>query len=261
MPSLFRRASSDAWYAEFYEVRRTPAKRRFSLRTSNKREAQRLLVRLEDQYVRGEFDPWIDCDWTKERKKVKRVSLKEAFDSFIASKQGLSPNTIEHYHFSLRPLIDHVGPSKPTFDLTPTVILEWIASKEVCLQSKHSYLSRVGIFTRYLVSEGLLESDVSKKVKLSKAADKLASKLITGDMLEQILKKTKSPGIPSYIAPATILAYELAMRSGEVTAMRASWVDLERGIVLVQPGQGFSPPPPPARFELLLPGAVDPLCP
>ena len=45
----------------FYDPDQNPKERSVSLRTRDKRVAQRLLVELEKKFSLGEWDPWWDC--------------------------------------------------------------------------------------------------------------------------------------------------------------------------------------------------------
>jgi hypothetical protein len=48
------------FYAQFYESRRFPRRKKVSLETRKKRPARPLLGRMEEGYATGDYGPWTD---------------------------------------------------------------------------------------------------------------------------------------------------------------------------------------------------------
>jgi integrase len=75
-------------------------------------------------------------------------------------------------------------------------------------------------------------------VELPKAPDKLAGKLVTRAHLDAFTAEAEASGL-SYLADVARVTYGLALRRGEVCAMRADWVDLDARTVTIRQGRGF----------------------
>ncbi len=114
------------FYVVFCDSTRQPARKKLSLSTDNRREAEALKGKFEFDDRFGRFDPWCDCPFTydtapkqPEPAEVKPLTLGEAFDSFIVSREATyRPSTVEHYRSCLAPLVFHIGSESPVTDFT-----------------------------------------------------------------------------------------------------------------------------------------------
>lgn len=52
----------DWYYLQFYSKDRKPKRKRIPLKTKTKRTAEQIKRKLEDQYAKGEYDPWLEQD-------------------------------------------------------------------------------------------------------------------------------------------------------------------------------------------------------
>ena len=67
MSSLYKRPNG-VYSLSFYGADRRPTRKHVSLRTKTKRTAEALQRRLDDAVLLGEYDPWVEPDWTARRR-------------------------------------------------------------------------------------------------------------------------------------------------------------------------------------------------
>lgn len=229
------------YYLKFYDEARRPRRKTLSLKVRTKDAASRLQLKLENDYALGRFDPWTDDPFTYDRTPVRtQVStLRAAYDAFMLTRAGCRTTTRDHYRWCLEPFVTFLGDDFPTKQLTWQLVLAWLDSTGAGVQSRHTYLSRIGIFCRFLVEEGVLKADVSKKVPLEDPPDKFAQKLITESDLDRIVALAQRSRVP-YVADLAVVAFSLALRLGEVCAMKRSWVNLEARRLTIVQSDGFA---------------------
>lgn len=224
MASLIRRG--DLYYLEFCDRRRTPRKVRFSLKTRTRREAEKLRRTLEDRYASGSFDPWQDTDYLERPPAAPITKLGDAYDLFSEEKSSLRKPTRDHYRWIVGGLVGYLGRDFPLEGLTHRHLMRWLAGLENPV-SRQTYFTRLRVFVRFLVEQGLLETDITRAIRLEKPPEKLAGKLITPEHLSKIVEVAAASSTP-YIADLAVVTFDLALRLGEVCAMRCYWVDLDR---------------------------------
>ncbi len=152
---------------------------------------------------------------------------------------GCRKPTRDHYRWILGAFTDFVGPGEGVGVITPEIVGAWLRSVSLNLTTQRTYWKCVGIFVRWLIQRGWLDTDVTKEVVLQRAPEKLASKLITELDLQLIIRTAREPSTP-YIAEVALATFDLALRLGEECAMRGRWIDLERGNVTIQQEADFT---------------------
>jgi len=75
------------YQAQFYNPDRSPTRKRFSLRTSDKAQARRKLSELEETAEAGEFDPWRDDPFDYRTPERAKLPLSEAIEQFAEQKE------------------------------------------------------------------------------------------------------------------------------------------------------------------------------
>src|SRR5690554_4993071 len=94
MASMRKKGKSGHYYARFYDRNRTPSRKEVPLRTTRKDIARRRLTKLEGEYERGEYDPWLDQGAGARQ----ALTLAEAKEQFLASKrETVQPRTLDTY--------------------------------------------------------------------------------------------------------------------------------------------------------------------
>ncbi len=111
MAGLLKRRGQ--YYAQFYDNSRSPKRKRFSLKATRKREARRRLVKLEEAYLDGEFDPWVDDPWSYDQEEHVPTTTQEALSQFLDRKrqQGRLENTLRTYREVVGLLAQKIGKS------------------------------------------------------------------------------------------------------------------------------------------------------
>lgn len=236
------------WYSlVFFDAGRIPTRKRVALRTRTKREAEALCRTLEDGVASGRFDPWTQDVPTFLRAPDPEVASTETMDlavfgtaveAFLSEKDRLRPKTAAHYRGILSLLVRHVGDGLDVRSISAQHILSFLDSTRCNATSRRNYCFRVGVFCRWLMERGAVSKDVTRRVPLERAPDKFAEKLISPAQLDDIVKADEASSTP-YVADVARVAFGLALRLGEVCAMRRGWVDLEGRRLTVRQGEGF----------------------
>lgn len=235
------------WYSLlFYDAARTPSRKKVALRTRTKREAEALRRALEDGAASGRFDPWTDDPVLYLRPAAPAptpaaldlTQLGRAVDAFLADKDRLRPTTAAHYRGVMGLLVRHVGRELPVGSLTAAHVLSFLDSTRCNATSRRNYCLRIGVFCRWLLERGAVTEDVTRRVPLERAPDKFAQKLISPAQLVAIVTVAEASRTP-YIADVARVTFSLALRLGEVCAMRRSWVDLDTRRLTIRQSDGF----------------------
>ncbi len=221
------------YYLDFCDSARSPRRKRVALKVRYRRDAERIQRLLEARWADGSYDPWVDPDWHGARADPALATLGEAYDAFMEAKSACRPATRDHYRWTVGRFVDHMGRSHACTSLTWRDVHAWLAGVGRCAQSRKTYLERIGIFLRWLVERGILSADVSRQVPCERPPDKLAGKLVTPAQLSRIVEIARASTTP-YIADVAVVAFDLALRLGEVCAMRCDWVDLGRRTVYIR---------------------------
>lgn len=232
------------WTLVFTDDQRQPQRKRVALKTRTKETAEKLRRQLEDDYARGIFDPWTD-DPHRYRQvqrpaqsEPKPTTLREAYEAFLLSRSACREATVRHYRESLAPFIAFAGPEAPITRLTQDLLLKWLASLSCGPQSKATYASRVGIFSRYLMSRDVLSTDPTRRMPMGRLPDKLSAKLMTEADLSAFCNAAIESTAP-YMADLVTVAFDAALRRKEVAALKVGWIDLQRRRLVIPNDDGF----------------------
>ena len=240
MASLIKHASG-IYYAQFYDATRRPKRKRFSLRTRNRRTAERVLSKLEADLLLGGFDPWAPPASTEEDAPAVPAHLGDAVEAYLADRAHLRPDTLRTYGEIMRAFASHAGPSTAVAELTPRHVVAWLRSTSTKPVTKRKYVSHLGYLFRWLVERAAMERDVSKEVKLERVPEQ-APKAMTPEMVEAFVATARRwPGHDyDWLADLAEANVEMGLRRGELLALRREHVDVEKRVLLVVNGVGFS---------------------
>jgi len=153
--------SSGIYYAKFYDAERSPNRKRVSLKTRNRRLAERLLAKLESKYLLGTFDPWSPPEpaATSQAACGDLRMLGDAVDAYMASCSHLSKYTLRTYRSIFKLFREHLGDGYPVTHITPADVLGFLDSTDANPVTRHKYLKHLGYLFRYLVRRGVLKRD------------------------------------------------------------------------------------------------------
>jgi hypothetical protein len=228
---------------QFYAAERRPKLKKVALRTRTRREAEAIKRKLEDGYAGGRYDPWLDDARAflagRDSAALPLPTLGEAVSAFLAHKgQTVRRSTLGTYTHTLHLLVGHVGADRPTASISAADIRAFLDTRDANATGLRTYLRPIRTLCGFLMKRGALRGDSTVGVHLPKAPDKLAGKLVTRAYLDAFVIEAEALGL-AYLADAARVAYGLALRRGEVCAMRRDWVDLDARTVTVRQGRGF----------------------
>jgi integrase len=238
MASIFDRSGN--YYAQFYDSDSSPKRKRFSLRTSNRKEARRRLTDFERAYETGEFDPWTDdpfsADESKEEDDEGPSTVSEAIEAFCTAKKerGRSESTIRNYRKQWRLFRRRVGEDTALDDLEPEDVRSFVYDSDVKATTGANRHRHVGAVLRWCEHESVMDAVEKPKTgeKLPKAIRPDELRSICREAVKDYQEKRLNGGCRAremlWIVPAIRFAYFTGLRGSELARLRWSHVDLER---------------------------------
>jgi integrase len=235
-PSFFQRTNGEMatlikkgdWdYLQFYSDGREPKWKKVRLRTRTKATAKVLRRKLEDDYVTGRFDPWVQDPRAYDAIPIESIALNlgDAVALFLKSRAGCGEATVNHYRWVLRHFVRFVGATtRLCSDVRAVAVTEWLEATSANQRSKKTYHKCICVFARFLLKMRSTLVDFSAGVVIRGAPDKIGSKMVSPDELEQIVACARESRTP-YIADLATVTFFLALRLSEACAMRWSWID------------------------------------
>lgn len=249
MASLLCRAGN--YYATFHDSARTPAQRRLSLKTTNKRTAERMLRRLDDGYAEGEFDPWlhVPADFLAPEREAAPQKLGVAVAGYFEGKQ-LAASTRRSYRSRLGRFAASVGEETPLGAVTRAHVQAWIDAQPDPLTAE-SELTAIKSFFRFCRDAEWTKADPAGRVKKPKAPPRLP-RAVLDDELGAVLAAVR-PG-RAWCRPVYEFAALTGLRCSELARLRWEDVDAEQRLLSLpvqKNGKAETQPIPRAALALL----------
>lgn len=252
MASLKQRG--DVYYIRFFAKINGERKRKsFSLGTTRKREAQKLLFEYEEKFRRGEIDPF--NGWTPKKEAAnKRQSLKgryvplnKAANQFINERSQANKQTKDNYRRHMNMLEDHLGQTMPVTEITETDIREFCFRSDIKPATQVSYLRHYKVFFNWLYEKGITNINITKDIKPPKAPQKISQKTISREELDKLFKAfdkfykkmekqravTKPHQKRLWFKPMINTIYYCGLRAKEAVNLRWANVDLKEGYIRI----------------------------
>lgn len=218
-----------------------------SLRTKNKREAQKMLIEYEEKFERGEIDPFGGWTPKKEAQRKRRdltgkhIPLHEAADKFIAQRSQANEKTKSNYRRHLNMLEDKLGKTMPVTEILEKDIREFCFRADLAKATQRSYLRHYKVFFRWLHENEIIKEDITADIKPPKVPQKISQKTISREELDAVFKAydefykeqeekghvTSSHQKRLWFKPLISTLYYCGMRASEVVNLRWQDVDLE----------------------------------
>ena len=240
MASLFKKPTG-TYYLSFYAADRRPTRKQVSLRTKTKRTAEALQRRLEDALLLGDYDPWIDPDWTRsEPDGPATASLADAKAAFLASRAHTSPMTRAKYEVVLGGFLRHAGADTPTAAVTTARVAAYLAATRTKPVSRRSYAGALSAFFNWLVTVGARTDNPASGLTLERVPQKSPRYLSPADVAKickaidadgEMPRKGSESGL--WLRPIVQANVYLGLRAGELVNVRWEHVDLDRRTLLV----------------------------
>src|SRR5690606_27643769 len=107
--------------------------------------------------------------------------------------------------------------------------------------TRRKYVSHLGYLFRWLVSQGALDRDLSKEVKVERVPE-AAPKALTPEMVEAFVRTARAWRGHDYkwLADLTESNVEMGLRRGELLALRPEHVNLDGRVLVVVNDNGFT---------------------
>jgi len=253
MPKL--RKKNGYYNARFYDKHRDPPRTEVSLGTSRKSVAEPRMDTREEEWAKGNYDPWED-EWSVENKK-----LSNAGAAFIEAKEkeGRRPNTIETYRYKLKGLREHTPPGVMVRDVLPDHIEAYIHAakevdgeeEEVANRTKRHRHSHLATFFRWAVNQGWTDENPLEEVEKPRKEEKKKA-FLEWEEVEEVLNaidayrraREGKPGpTPSdeWMKGIIVVAFGTGLRRGELLNLEWQDIDLKRDLLYVCHREGFKP--------------------
>ncbi len=247
MASLFKKPSG-TYYLSFFSSDRRPQRKQVSLRTSTRRTAEVLQRRLEDAWTLGDYDPWVEADWTAGPRESEGLALLgNARDAFLRSRSHLRPLTIERYRHVLGPLVLSVGADLPTAALTAGHVSDHLGSTRTRAVTRRSYAGSISAFCNWLVARGALARNPVPDLSLERPPQKHPRYLSTSDV-DALCREIAADGARAFkrgqaglwLLPVVRANVYLGLRASELCHLRWDHVDLASKTLVVANTDGFT---------------------
>lgn len=264
MASLYKR-SNGYYYLAFFDATRRPKRKQVALKTTKKRRAERLRVRLEDEHARGDYDPWTDADFSgagrEETNSLEQLS--DAVAAFLASRSHLSPYTVERYRSVLHNLTGVVEGQRLVCDIRASDLLRYLDATEANVVTRRSYARAMRAFFNWLIAREVVKSNPVDDLGLERAPSK-HPRFLSPEDVESICRAIDAsdarpkvtPGTSRWLLPIVRANVYLGLRAGELVNVRWEHVDLDGRSLLVANTDAFTTK---GGRERVLPLAAAPL--
>jgi integrase len=251
MASLYKRSNGN-FYASFYDSNRSPCQKRFSLKTSRKKTARRLLTKLEKAYEDGDFDPWASGKRGNpfqydQPDTYSDLTVGEIIDQFVDSKrrEGKSDRTVDTYKGVWRRFSSFVGTDHSLSELKSERIDEYCHEPSVSQATRRKRYRHVRAILNWASEEGFLASNPLDEVTPPSKSNKLPTPVrpeeLEGicDAIRKTYREKRSAGRCRqrqiiWTLPVFRWAFYTGMRATEIGKLRWHDIDEKRGLIAIR---------------------------
>jgi len=232
------------YYGYFYDRNRTPKRKSYPLGVSLKSAAEKMLRRLEEQWAAGTFDPWSPLPGPA------NLTVKEATETFLASRSHLRTKTQTAYATAMTGLLKHIPPGFPLRSLTSKHLQPYVMNPTVSVSTQRHRARHIRAFIRWAQDNEYMDHNPLRGIQLPKAQKKVAE-FLTPTQLERLLRaidadvemKRAAGQIEEdsvkWIKDLIILAVNTGLRRGELVNLRWRDIDFESGFLTVRNSEDF----------------------
>lgn len=245
MAALYER--NGTYYAQFYDDTRNPIRKRFSLKTGQKRTARKLLVRFEDDYLTGEFDPWTDDPWSYDEDEHTALQVEEAKERYLTRKQanGRTDNTIRTYREVVELLIREVGKRTVLDRIDTAEVRSFVREPSLARATQRKRYNQLKTFFRWCVKEKILKENPIEDIQAPQKPNKLP-KAITESELEEVCEAVRDDyaakrekghvqeGGIIWRIPIFRFAFYTGMRGSEIARLRWEHLDFDKELIYIR---------------------------
>lgn len=221
--------------------------KRYSLRTSKKKKADKLKVEYGEQFDLGEIDPW--GDWSPKKAAEEKRSnpvvgrtIQELSEKFLASRSHVAPATRKDYEWHLSQLRDCLGITMPVQLVREEDIRAICFRSDISKATQTTYLRFCRMFFKWLTDEGYIEENVCEGIKYPKKQQKVGEKTINELQLLEIFeafKRVQRPlvqagrkrGLHTWFKPVIATLFYTGLRRKEAIALQWEHVAMDAGYI------------------------------
>jgi integrase len=239
MPSLYERNGN--YYADYYDSSRSPSRKRFSLRTSDREEAKARLEEAERLRETGALDPWGDDPYDALRES--EPTLGALLDRFCEHKRqtGRAETTIQKYRDVWSRLFDEVGRDMPISEFTAGDVRRFCYDPDVKTVTGETRYRQLRVLLRWsehaeeTIAHVEKPSPGPRRPKAIREEElKLLCETICDDYREKRRKGHCRPREIIWLIPTFRFAYYTGLRRSELSRLRWPDVRLGQEIVIVR---------------------------
>lgn len=211
------------FYIEFYDRDRHPKRKWIPLGTKDKTAAMAKFAAMEQDYARGDFDPWTD------KAKQTGVRLADAKERYLASRQK-RPASLRND----RSVLEALEGTLPLGTLIGHVrredVTRFLSGLDVADSSRRTYHARLRAFFAWAEAEGLIAGNPLYGVVAPKVGRKTPTYL-SRDEVDALVSAARAE-MP-WLSDIIVFAVGTGFRLAEICNLRWDSVSLTDAIVTV----------------------------
>ena len=163
------------------------------------------------------------------------IKLLNFFIDFLSSKKRFSSHTIRAYRTDLEQLIDYLGEDLMIKDLNKYDLHEYIStiSKSITSKSLSRKIATIKSLFKFMVSENIIENNISKSIRAPKISKKLPNHLTIDEMNLFFDKSLDMIGMPLRDLSIIDLLYSTGIRVSECASILISNINFKNNSIKI----------------------------
>jgi len=163
------------------------------------------------------------------------IKLLNSFIDFLSSKKRFSNHTIRSYRTDLEQLIDYLGEDLMIKDLNKYDLHEYIStiSKSITSKSLSRKIATIKSLFKFMVSENIIENNISKSIRAPKISKKLPNHLTIDEMNLFFNKSLDMIGMPLRDLSIIDLLYSTGIRVSECASILISNINFKNNSIKI----------------------------
>tara|TARA_B100000212_G_scaffold1906_1_gene1437 strand:+ start:2292 stop:3188 length:897 start_codon:yes stop_codon:yes gene_type:complete len=163
------------------------------------------------------------------------IKLLNSFIDFLSSKKRFSNHTIRAYRTDLEQLIDYLGEDLMIKDLNKYDLHEYISiiSKSITSKSLSRKIATIKSLFKFMVSENIIENNISKSIRAPKISKKLPNHLTIDEMNLFFNKSLDMIEMPLRDLSIIDLLYSTGIRVSECASILISNINFKNNSIKI----------------------------
>ena len=163
------------------------------------------------------------------------IKLLNSFIDFLSSKKRFSNHTVRSYRTDLEQLIDYLGEDLMIKDLNKYDLHEYIStiSKSITSKSLSRKIATIKSLFKFMVSENIIENNISKSIRAPKISKKLPNHLTIDEMNLFFNKSLDMIGMPLRDLSIIDLLYSTGIRVSECASILISNINFKNNSIKI----------------------------